>query len=27
VWYLAIAVVVARYWPRRADRLVTERVH
>jgi MFS family permease len=27
VWYLAIAVAVARYWPRRADRLVTERVH
>ena len=26
-WYLAIAVVIARYWPRRADRLVTERVH
>ena len=27
VWYLAIAVVIGRYWPRRADRLVTERVH
>ena len=27
VWYLVIAVVVARYWPRRADRPVTERVH
>jgi MFS family permease len=27
VWYLAIAFVVARYWPRPADRLVTERVH
>jgi MFS family permease len=27
VWYLLIAVVVARYWPRPADRLVTERVH
>ncbi len=27
VWYLAIAVVLARYWPRRADRLVTEPVH
>ena len=27
VWYLLIAVVVVRYWPRPADRLVTERVH
>ena len=27
VWYLAIAVVVVRFWPRPADRLVTERVH
>jgi MFS family permease len=27
LWYLAIAVVVARFWPRQADRLVTERVH
>ncbi|MEP6648929.1 MAG: MFS transporter [Lapillicoccus sp.] len=27
LWYLAIAIVVARYWPRPADRLVTERVH
>ncbi len=27
VWYLAIAVAVGRYWPRPADRLVTERVH
>lgn len=27
VWYLLIAAVVARYWPRPADRLVTERVH
>jgi MFS family permease len=27
LWYLAIAVAVTRYWPRPADRLVTERVH
>jgi hypothetical protein len=27
LWYLAIAVVVIRFWPRPADRLVTERVH
>lgn len=27
LWYLAIAVVIVRYWPRPADRLVTERVH
>ena len=27
LWYLAIAVVVVRFWPRPADRLVTERVH
>jgi MFS family permease len=27
VWYLIIAAVVVRYWPRPADRLVTERVH
>lgn len=27
IWYLLIALVVVRYWPRPADRLVTERVH
>jgi MFS family permease len=27
LWYLAIAVVIVRFWPRPADRLVTERVH
>jgi len=27
VWYLLITVLIVRYWPRLAERLVVERVY